>query len=146
MNNLTSNPLLSKALKDPRFAMIFQGLKTDPAATMKKVESDPGMKQVVQELFKLVGNHFIALGEQQDSAKTPTQELVIQTAEEGELQRQADKALQNPNIREILSDPETRRVLNNCGNPDTLRRYMCHPVWGERIRVLQANGLVKFQT
>uniref|UniRef100_A0A7S3PN33 STI1/HOP DP domain-containing protein n=1 Tax=Aplanochytrium stocchinoi TaxID=215587 RepID=A0A7S3PN33_9STRA len=147
IQNVSSNPILAQALKDPRFAMIAQGLQTNPTATMKEIEKDPSMKQVVNELFKVLGGHFMKLGEVQDRgmAKLQVQKPAIVSSEEAKLQREADKVLQNQEIRNVLSNPETKEILNKCSNPVMFRRYMNDPIWGARIRLLQQYGLVQMQ-
>ena len=145
---IMDHPTLSKAMADPNFAATMQKMQNDPAAAQKMMEKDPGMRAVVLEFMKLMGNHFTDLGEKQEaaaSAAAPPPKPLIQTAEEAELQQRADSVLKNDKVREILSDPETQGVLQQCGQPGALAQFMRHPKWGPRLKVLSDFGLVRFE-
>ena len=99
----------------------------NPAAAMAKYGSNPKMKDFMAEFMKLMGEHFTQLGEMQDAAAaeqttnaTKQQKQPIVSQEEARLQREADQMLQNPEIMQILSDPETKKVSRN------LRIYFMH--------------------
>ena len=140
VKKLTANPKLAKALADPTFSSILQSMQKDPVETMKALQAKPEAKEIVTELLKLVGDHFSSL-----DTKQPREVPHIVPAEESKLQHEANKVLEDSEVRTILEDPETRRVLEMCGNPVCLAQYMRHPTWGPRIRLLQQKGLVQFQ-
>jgi hypothetical protein len=73
------------------------------------------------------------------------QEVHIISREEAEEKRKVDSVLANEKLREILQDPDTKKVLELCGRPDMLGRYMKHDKWGPRLRLLGEHGLVKFE-
>ena len=58
---------------------------------------------------------------------------------------EADRILQDTSLHEILGDPETRAVLQRCGNPREMDRFMRDPKWGPRLRKLIDAGVVKIQ-
>jgi hypothetical protein len=146
---IAENPILSKGMADPRGAELLRGLQASPTETLKRYAGSPEASAFVQEMMKVLGTHFIQMGEEEERRKQallapqPPSPPPILTKEEAELQRQADKMLRNPDIKRVLEDPETSKVLQQCGDPRQLRRFMSDTVWGPRLRLLIDNGLVK---
>jgi hypothetical protein len=60
-----------------------------------------------------------------------------------EEQRRVQEVLQDEELRTMLMDPETQRVLQQCGNDHAaFQRYMQDPVWAYKIKKLFKAGLV----
>jgi len=142
---LLENPVLAKGLSDPRSQVLFKRLQEDPNAAMQEFGQDPQARLFIQEFMKTLGTHFTKMGEEQDKIASEAVQAPILTKEEAKMQREADKVLKNNEIRSVLGDPETRKVLEACGNPHMLAKYMADPTWGPKIRLLRDNGLVKFE-
>jgi hypothetical protein len=146
---IAENPILSKGMADPRGAELLRGLQANPTETLKRYAGSPEASAFVQEMMKVLGTHFIQMGEEEERRKQallapqPPAPPAILTKEEAELQRQADKVLKNPDIKRVLEDPETSKVLQQCGDPRQLRKFMSDTVWGPRLRLLIDNGLVE---
>ena len=66
-------------------------------------------------------------------------------AADAKLQKEADRILEDKSLHEILTDPETRGVLQRCGNPGEMNRFMRDPKWGPRLRKLIDAGVVNVQ-
>ena len=66
-------------------------------------------------------------------------------AADAKLQAEADRILKDQSLHEILTDPETRSVLQRCGNPMEMNRFMRDPKWGPRLRKLIDAGVVNVQ-
>lgn len=147
MEKLTANPTLCKAMADPQFASVLQSMQKDPVRTMKALESNAEAKEMMTEMLKLIGEHLTTMPDGDQAAKQKQQRKAapqIVPHEESKLQAEADRVLKDDRIRSILADPETKRVLQQCGLPEHLLRYLHHPTWGPRLKLLQENGLVQF--
>ena len=149
---MQSDPVLSKAMRDPRFASALNRIAKDPQVAMQEMARDPALKNIMGAFAKVMGEHFTALGEAQEAetakstkSKQETPLIQIQTAEEAEMDRNVNKVLENAQVRAILQDPETRGVLQKCGEPGALARFMNDPKWGPRLRILADMGLVRIE-
>lgn len=129
---LMSNPILKKGMSDPRCAMLLNGLQENPTKTLQEYGSNPDVSAFLNELMKTMGSHFIKMGEKVE--EVPLVDTEVQ------------KVLENDKVKEILSNPETRRILEDCGNTGRLNYYMRDKTWGPRIQILRDHGLVKFES
>ncbi|CAK8990986.1 Aurora kinase B (Aurora 1) (Aurora- and IPL1-like midbody-associated protein 1) (AIM-1) (Aurora/IPL1-related kinase 2) (ARK-2) (Aurora-related kinase 2) (STK-1) (Serine/threonine-protein kinase 12) (Serine/threonine-protein kinase 5) (Serine/threonine-protein kinase aurora-B) [Durusdinium trenchii] len=150
MERIMKNPVLAKGMTDPRSAALLQRLQQDPNAAMKEFGTTPEARTFVQEMIKTLGEHFSSLGDEEDKrrveAHLKASEPAIMTEEEAQLNKQAKEVLSNDRIRQLLSDPEMQRVLQECQtDPRRLAFYMAQPKWAERFAVLREHGLIRFQ-
>jgi hypothetical protein len=80
-----------------------------------------------------------AVKREQERAKNP------QVGWEEPDQKKVDEIVGNQHISSILMDPEMQRVLQECGEPGKMFKYMNDKVWGPKIKVLIDNGLIKVE-
>ena len=72
MQQFAQNPILARGLNNPRMQQLIAGLQKNPQATMNAVKNDPEAEAFMTEFCKTVGNHFTAMGAQQNpEQKTP---------------------------------------------------------------------------
>ena len=62
-----------------------------------------------------------------------------------EVDPQVEKILANPELKKLLMDEGMRNVMAECQRPGALRRYMSHPEWGPKLRILANHGLIQLQ-
>lgn len=169
MERLSKNPRIVAGMKNPYYMQVMQELQSNPTEAMKKCQSDPGLKDFIQEWMGLMGGHFEKLGEKEEEKKkeeaqkkaTKEQREAVGTnpitgkeirwdtlpaeAKNTQADEQVQKILGNEELANLLNDPEMHKVLQACGHPGQLQRYMSHPEWGPKLKMMQDAGLVQIQ-
>ena len=128
MQQFAQNPILARGLNNPRMQQLIAGLQKNPQATLNAVKNDPEAEAFMTEFCKTVGNHFTAMGAQQNpEQKTPAgpppsagplaDEAVKRAGKKAtsknppaapspEEEAQVQKVLENEDVRNLLMDQE----------------------------------------
>lgn len=169
LDKICEKPRLAAMLTDPRFGKAMQLMSTSPKEAMALFASNPEARDIFSELTALLAEHFTSMGEAEDArasrneadrqrvAEGPLAQEAIRRAAMGvgvaakklaskEEQASVEKVLEHPELRALLVDPEMQRVLQECGEPSGLARYMRHPEYGPKLQVMARAGLVSFHS
>lgn len=167
LQEISEKPKLAAMLTDPRFSKAMQLMSTSPKDALGMFESSAEARESFTELMSLLSKHFTAMGEAADEkaaaeeadrkrvADGPLAQEALRRAAEGvgaaatpataEETASVEKVLQQPELREILMDPGMQRVLQECGKPQELARYMRHPEFGPKLQLMAKAGLISFR-
>merc|ERR1712159_767601 len=103
------------------------------------------------QFMKLMGEHFTALADKQDEerkkAGMPPMEEVL-TPEQKKAQEVAQKAMADPEVREIVAEPKIQQLLAGMqsGQPFELERAMrTDPEIVKKLRKLSKAGLINME-
>ncbi|CAM9629679.1 unnamed protein product [Pylaiella littoralis] len=168
LDTISKKPRLAAMLTDPRFAKAMQLMSTSPEDALGMFASSPEARQSFTELMSLLSKHFTAMGEAADEkaaaeeadrkrvADGPLAQEALRRAAEGvgvaampattEEAANVEKVLQQPELRELLMDPGMQRVLQECGEPHMLARYLLHPEFGPKLQLMARAGLISFSS
>lgn len=167
LEKIAEKPRLAAMLADPRFSQAMKLMSTAPQEALGMFASSPEARESFTELMSLLSTHFTALGKAADE-KAAAEEEERKRVAEGPLAREAlrraadglgaaaapataeeeakvERVLQQPELRELLMDPGMQRVLQECGDPQALARYMRHPEYGPKLQLMARAGLVSFR-
>ncbi|CAB1112864.1 unnamed protein product [Ectocarpus sp. CCAP 1310/34] len=167
LQKISEKPLLAAMLTDPRFSKAMQLMPTSPKDALGMFESSTEARESFIELMSLLSKHFTAMGEAADEkaaaeeadrkrvADGPLAQEALRRAAEGvgvaatpataEETATVERVLQQPELRELLMDPGMQRVLQECGNPQELARYIRHPEFGPKLQLMAKAGLISFR-
>lgn len=171
LDKISQKPQLAAMLMHPHFAKAMQLLATSPNEAMALFAANPAARQCFTELTAMLSAHFSSIGKAVD-AKDVAERADRKTIADGPLALEAlrkaakrtevktadhcealskdeearvEKVLGQPKLRELLMDPAMQRVLQECGEPSNLARYMRHPEYGPKLQLMARAGLVQFQ-
>lgn len=65
LSKIMSHPKLGKQFMDPRFSEAIAKFQTNPREVMASCESNPELREFIQEFCDIMGNHFTMLSEAQ---------------------------------------------------------------------------------
>ncbi|CAM9496205.1 unnamed protein product [Ectocarpus sp. 6 AP-2014] len=167
LQKISEKPRLAAMLTDPRFSKAMELMSTSPKDALGMFESSAEARESFTELMSLLSKHFTAMGDAADEkaaaeeadrrrvADGPLAQEALRRAAEGvgvaatpataEETATVDKVLQQPELRELLMDPGMQRVLQECGDPQELARYMRHPEFGPKLQLMAKAGLISFR-
>lgn len=165
MERMGKNPRIVAGMKNPYYMKVMQELQTNPQEAMRKCQSDPGLRDFIQEWVGMMGGHFEKLGKkeadekkkkaQEEAKKATTKNPVTgkeirwdtlpAEAKDEKADEKVQKILANQELAGLLNDPEMHKVLQDCGNPGRLGYYMRDPQWGPKLRMMADAGLVQIQ-
>lgn len=168
LEKIAEKPRLAAMLTDPRFSKAMQLMSTSPQDALAMFASSSEARESFTELMSLLSKHFTAMGEAADKKATaeeadrkrvadgPLAQEALRRAEAGvgvaatpattEEAATVEKVLQQPELRELLMDPDMQRVLQECGDPQVLARYMRHPDFGPKLQLMARAGLISFRS
>jgi hypothetical protein len=69
INQISNNKILSSNLNNPKFVAALEAFKCNPNEAMKRFQHHPDVIEFLKEFCKIMGNHFIVLGERQEEEK-----------------------------------------------------------------------------
>ncbi|CAM9120996.1 unnamed protein product [Scytosiphon promiscuus] len=167
LEKISEKPRLAAMLTDPRFSKAMQLMATSPQDALGMFASSPEARESFTELMSMLSTHFTALGKAADE-KTAAEEADRKKVSDGPLAQEAlrraaegvgvaatpatseeaaavEDVLQQPELRELLMDPSMQRVLQECGEPQVLARYIRHPEFGPKLRRMSQAGLISFR-
>ena len=166
LDKISENPRLAAMLTHPRFAEAVQLMSTRPKDAMAMLASSPEARDSFTDLMALMAEHFTGIGEaagkqaagaeaeRRKIADGPLSQAALRRATEGGVAAASetagdkagvDRVLNQPELRELLMDPSMQRVLKECAEPIQLARYMNHPEYGPKLRLMAQAGLVAFK-
>lgn len=169
LDRISQKPRLSGMLMDPRFAQAMQCMSTNPQQAKAMFASDPEAQNTFLELTALLAEHFTNMGQEAD-ARAAAEEAERRKVSDGPLAQEAlrkaaagvgaaattapspeekarvEEVLGRPELRDLLVDPGMQRVLQECGEPSNLARYIRHPEFGPKLQLMAKAGLVSFQS
>lgn len=153
-------------LRDPRFFQAMQLMATAPKDALGMFSSNPEARESFSELVALLADHFTGMGKDADKrareeeadrkrlADGPLTQQALRRAAEGvgaaampatgEEKAIVESVLQQPELKELLMDPGMQRVLQECGEPAALAKYMRDAEFGPKLRLMARAGLVSF--
>jgi hypothetical protein len=145
---IASNPRLFRALQDPTFVGALDIIQTNPSKAKTIFNENPQLASLFQEFGGVLGLHYSKLGElqQQQQETKPPEEQMKQVSTKNNrdpVQEKVNKILANQELAELLTDPNTQRVMQECGVPGRMQAYMQHPEYGPKLRRLIDAGLLK---
>ena len=168
LDKIAEKPRLAAMLSDPRFSKAMHLMSTSPKDALGMFASSPEARDSFTELMALLADHFTDMGKAADKqaeeeeadrkrvADGPLAQEALRRAAEGvgvaaspatgEEKASVDRVLQQPELRELLMDPGMQRVLQECGEPSALARYMRHPEFGPKLQLMARAGLVSFSS
>lgn len=168
LDKISQRPRLADMLTDPRFGKAMQVMSKSPQEAMSLFASNPEAQETFTELSALLAEHFTTIGKAADAraakdeadrqrvAEGPLAQEALRRAASGnstvakppskEEQTNVEKILENPELRELLVDPDMQKVLQECSTPADLARYMRHPEYGPKLQLMARAGLVSFQS
>lgn len=167
LDKISENPRLAAMLTHPRFAEAMQLMSSRPKDAIAMFASSPEARDSFTELMALLAEHFTVMGKAADNqaaaveterlkvAQGPLAQEALRRAAEGvgvaampgtaEDKARVDRVLNQPELRELLVDPSMQKVLQECADPALLARYMGHPEYGPKLRLMAQAGLVAFK-
>lgn len=168
LDKISEEPQLAAMLTDPRFGEALKLMSTNPQEAMAIFASNLEARETFTKLTALLAEHFTSLGKDADHrdakeeadrkrvAEGPLAQQALRRASAGtgaaatkpsrEEQASVDEVLAKPELRELLVDPQMQRVMQECGEPANLARYMRHPEYGPKLKLMAQAGLVSFQS
>ncbi|XP_076445689.1 uncharacterized protein LOC143283369 [Babylonia areolata] len=170
LEKVSKNETLSKRLGDPRFMQAVTEFQTNPKAAMMKYQSNAEMQQFLKEFCGILGEHFISLGDKQDSqnpsqAQNPRNSSrsgpkITELSDEDSLSSTSSRESSlpvDPHVQRILEDPANREILMDSkvqqliqylrSDPEKAQRMLREGDSDFRHKVdrLISLGLLKFQ-
>ena len=166
LQKIAANPLLRKGFMDPRCQAAMAEMQTNPQAAMLKYGDQPEMKAFLQAFMKMMGEHFSKLADKQDEERKangqpplpgldPNQPFgtaaaaaagVAMTPEQRKAQEVAQKAMADPEVRQIVQEPKIQELLANMqsGKPFELEKAMAtDPEVVKKLKKLSEAGLLQ---
>ena len=146
LQKIASKPLLRKAFTDPRYQAAMTEMQTNPQAAMQKYADVPEMREFLQSFMALMGEHFGALADKQEEEKRASEAAQpVLTPEQQKAQDVAQRAMADPEVREIIADPRIQKLLQDMqsGRPFELdAAARSDPDVVRKLRKLSAAGLI----
>jgi hypothetical protein len=140
MSKLDGDDFLSRALADPRTAVVMQEMSKNPAEALKKYGSDPRLQEFIRRFMGLMAGHLTDKADKEDASTTaaPQQskkqsntsndEFVIREAPKSQLYVADQPRQVDPQqMQQWLSDPKLRAVLNDPGTVTMLADIRADP-------------------
>ena len=105
LKKVEGNEALSRKLADPKFSRALQWMQSDPKAAKEYYKNDKDVQEFFMDFYKILGQHFTALGEQTNSSKGASS----QPKSEDEVR--FEKILGQPEIKAILAKPSIKHLF-----------------------------------
>lgn len=80
LKKLDQNPVLSKAFTDPALSRLLEEFHQNPQAAMAAAQSNPEVREFLQEFCGLMGDHFTAFSNKE---KQVDEELLSEQLTQG---------------------------------------------------------------
>lgn len=114
LQKIAAKPILRKAFTDPRYQSAMTEMQTDPQAAMRKYADVPEIREFLQSFMALMGEHFSALADKQESERASSAPAApVLTPEQQKAQDVAQHAMADPEVREIVADPRIQALLQS---------------------------------
>jgi hypothetical protein len=142
MSRFQNNPRLMRGFADPRCQKAMAEMQEDPEAASKKYADDKMITEFLREFMGLMGDHFSNLAE--DSESKAKEEAEKKAKEEHAAL--AASPLNDPKVKEIMSDPEFQPILQMCGQPGYFTRFMSDPRYAPKLQYLLDKNVFQMHT
>jgi tetratricopeptide (TPR) repeat protein len=93
MQKMATNPRIQAGMRNPYYMQVMKELETDPKGAMEKCNSDPGLKDFIQEWMGMMGGHFDGLADKEADKAAKDAEKAKKAQQEYEAAR--EKAAQD---------------------------------------------------
>lgn len=147
LNNIQHDRDLMEKLENPKYNEALEKMKKSPKDAMEYYKDDTDVQEFFKKFYKILGNHFSGL-EQNESVKTAPEPPDIITEEEAKMQATMQKILANPEIRDILAQPQVKNLFDCLRrNPDEAQSIFasCDVKMKADIQKLVNAGLLSFE-
>ena len=152
--SLSQHPTLSKGWNDPRYMEALESMKTHPKETMEKLKADePEILHWLMEFLSVMGDHFVMLGENDDTRteegkekdevleKEPKKLLREMDPLEEKAMRRSQKAQPTSDQKQqeksnSMDDEEVTKILSN----DALRSILLDPKMQQVMEECASDG------
>lgn len=74
LQRISSDPILFKDMTNPKYTAALEALQRDPKEAMKRFENHPDVKDFLNRMCRVLGDHFTELGEKQDQEQEQVKE------------------------------------------------------------------------
>ena len=74
LQRISSDPILMKGMTNPKYTAALEALQQDPKEAMRKFENHLDVKDFLNRMCQVLGDHFTELGEKQDQEQEQEQE------------------------------------------------------------------------
>jgi len=167
LQEMSNNPRISAGMTNPNYMLAFKEFQENPKSAMLKYRSNKDIQSFLTEFCSILGQHFTKLGEeqqkqQQQQQQGPLVEAALQrlkekdsslvqevTEREVAAQKETDKILSNPELTQLLMDPDMQLIIQECTsfhNGNKFMYYMQHPDYAPKLRKLIDAGLLKVES
>lgn len=143
LDNIQHDRDLMEKLANPKYSEALERMKKDPKAATEYYKDDKDVQEFFKKFYKILGNHFSGL-EQNETIKSAPEPPAIISEDEAKMQ----KILADPEIRDILSQPEVQNLFGHLRmNPDQAQRIFasCDVKMKMNIQKLVSAGLLGFE-
>lgn len=142
MSRFQKNPRLMHGFTDPRCQKAMAEMQEDPEAATKKYANDKQVTEFLREFMGLMGDHFSNLADDADAK-------AAQEAEQKAKEEQAAEVanpMNDPKVKEIMSDPEFQPILQMCGQPGYFTKFMHDPRYAPKLQYLLDKNVFQMHT
>lgn len=147
LNRIQQNPKLMRGMNDPICLAALDALQKNPQAAIEKFRDYPNVLEFMNEMFSLLGDHFLQLKERKDlshDSKTKSQTKQQREIEKDELSSSVDDIIRDKELTSLLMDQDMQRVMHECStSPIITRKYMADPLYGPKLQRLMEAGLLQ---
>jgi hypothetical protein len=146
------DPFLARGLSDPRMAEVMAMLSKNPKEALKKYGDQPHLQEFIRRFLGLMGDHLTteekataaaavaATAEEPLLRARPEKQLYVADRPRDVDPQQMQKWLSDPELRSILNNPDTGRMLADMGrDPRKFKEYAKRP----DIQKLLAAGIIQ---
>ena len=161
LEEMMKRPRLAKGFQNPKYAAAIASLQKEPGKYKNMMYEDNELREFVNEFCEVMGNHFTGLGDKELKKREESRILhdlgplaaqihrdhkdgkgpmPPQTPEE---QNDVDAVLNNPDLKKLLTDPETQKLMQRCGDPKQFHLAMRDPNDRAKLETLAKHGLVQ---
>lgn len=106
MNQISSNPILSKGIQNPKFTKILEKMQHCPKETFQEISSSDSndsseIKEFIMEYMNVLGDHFTQLGEDEEKKQRHSDN---KKGEEGWILKEAQTKKKDPIKKEEVKE------------------------------------------
>jgi hypothetical protein len=142
LSRFQNNPRLMRGFADPRCQKAMQEMQEDAEAASKKYANDKQVTEFLREFMGLMGDHFSNIADDKDRKEKEEAEKKAKEEEAA----QAASPLNDPKVKEIMSDPEFQPILQMCGQPGYFTRFMSDPRYAPKLQYLLDKNVFQMHT
>jgi len=164
LEEMMKRPRLARGMRNPAYAAAIEKLRTEPDAYKDMMYEDEELRLFVHEFCDVMGKHFNGLADKEFArrderakekvarelgplaadvyAKSKQKDGPRLAANEEE-QKQVDAVLNDPQLKKLLTNPDTQALLQRCNDPHEFNAAMRNPDTRAVLELLAHHGLVQ---